>query len=137
MTRLSEKVDELVAVVRLATREYEKRISTLENEVRDQRLIAETARETVRKCREQGQKTRKCLTCGRKGWVDQDCQCAFCAKHTRWRGQKRGELQGGQEKVSHQKECYNCGGLSDWLSPDGRCGGCTALTAEQVTGEGI
>lgn len=58
MTRLSEKVDELVATVRLATREYEEKIAALENEVRDHRLMAETARETVRQWREQAQKTR-------------------------------------------------------------------------------
>lgn len=39
------------------------------------------------------------------------------------------------ELFSGDKSCYECHRPANWLAPDSRCGDCTRLTVEQVTGQ--
>lgn len=40
-----------------------------------------------------------------------------------------------EEHIPTSKYCYQCGEPTSYLFDDGRCGGCTRLTPEEVKGE--
>lgn len=40
-----------------------------------------------------------------------------------------------QDTLPPEKTCYACGRTVSWLAPDGRCGRCTNMVPEEVTGE--
>ena len=118
MTRMNEWVNELVTTIRAVMREHEEKITALENEVRDQKLMAETARETVRQLREQGQKLGGDAHEGvGTGPVMQ--QCELCARHAEWLRQR--------EQTPMTKKCCVCG-RDGWVNSLHQCAHCAKHT---------
>lgn len=75
----------------------------------------------------------RCYDCAAVQLIFADCLCVGCALALFLE-----EAAADEDPffgLVAELSCYECGEPTAWLAPDSRCGRCTRLTPEEVTGE--